>query len=339
MLKTKVKLTDELSKLIKNTRISNKIKSTELAEHLGKSVAYVSKLENKRFKYIDFNLLNDILKFLTKDTNENFDDFITKTLEKCHIEKIEEDDEDWLFKFDEEVRQIPIPKELAAYIDEKVKELNLTSEQLVNIINENRDLEDIDSSKYDKNVLIKTQDKDDSFFIIFNLDKNLITDILSEKKKTINYITMNGILYNIFRLQKHTIKDSSTEAQKTLASFKFYTLGQRNKLIRQKHQQENLDTILSEYDSKNIEYVNNILDSIKMLSAWNIEYSNSYLEELSESFNIDDTSFILAIIGRPFYKLKNLDKGNKNNFLKELSNLINKFSKIEYDESNDFNEY
>lgn len=337
MSRTKVRLTDELSKLIKNTRINNGIKSSDLANHIEKSVAYVSKLESTGLKYIDFNLLKDILEFLTKNTKEDFDDFITKTLEKFHIEKIQE--EDWVIRFDLELRQIPIPKELVNFINEKLKELNLTPEELVNIINRNEDLksENMDFSKYDKNTIIRMTD--DTRFVIFDLNSSLVRDILNNKKRTINYITMLEIISNIFKLQGINNKNHIDEIEKFLTGLKFYTLNTRNKLLKEKEKEQELHTILNQYDTENLEHITRIFQSIKVLSAWNVDYANHYLKELSESFNINDVPFIIAAVGRKFYNLRNLDKANKKSFLQELDDLIDKYSKLEYDKTNNFDEY
>ena len=182
---SKIRLTKELSNLIRNTRLNNKIKAIELAKYLNKSISYVSKLENSDLKYIDFKLVENILKFLTKNSNEDFQSFINKTIEKFHIEeidenKIKEEEQDWIIKFELE---ITISNQLINFIKEELSQLNISSKKLIEIINENKDIQNmnIDFNKYAKNTGIEI---DNNSVIIFDLNKNIIDDILNKKLKS-----------------------------------------------------------------------------------------------------------------------------------------------------------
>lgn len=340
---SKIRLTKELSNLIRNTRLNNKIKAIELAKYLNKSISYVSKLENSDLKYIDFKLVENILKFLTKNSNEDFQSFINKTIEKFHIEeidenKIKEEEQDWIIKFELEIRQIPISNQLINFIKEELSQLNISSKKLIEIINENKDIQNmnIDFNKYAKNTGIEI---DNNSVIIFDLNKNIIDDILNKKLKSVNYITMRGIIYYIFRLKKYNEEDSYKKTNEILNKYKFFTLGEKFHYLQQNQGKSELNTILNEYDTENIKYIKKILSTINVLSDWKIEYVNKFLKQLSDSFDIDDKPFILAIIGKEFYKLQNLNKNDKKRFLHELDDLVNSFSKIEYDQIDEFNEY
>jgi transcriptional regulator with XRE-family HTH domain len=332
----RIKLTEELSRLIKTTRISNNIKAIELANYLGKSVAYVTKLENTQFKSIDYNLLINMLQFLTKESGENFNEFISKTLEKCSIEKANE--EDWFVKFDRELRRIPIPQKLIEFISEELLNHNIKSTELIEYINKNEDLDDlnVDLSKYDHNARVAI---DNRTCIIFDLDANFIDDILSKKIKSINYISMLAIIYHLNKLNTENKDEAYSNSIKILNSFRFYTLNERDKLLKNSDTRKIQNEILSEYEKKNIKYVNNILRKIKIISDWNVDYANEKLAELEKTFNIDDPSFSLALICRKFYKLKNLNINDKRVFLKEMDDLITRFENIEYTENDNFEAY
>ena len=75
-----------------------------------------------------------------------------------------------------------------------------------------------------------------------------------------------------------------------------------------------------------------------MLSEWNINYANEKLKNLDESFH-SDPPFILAVIGSEFFKLKDVKKENKKQFISELKKLIDKFSNISPEPEQDFEKY
>ena len=56
-----VEVTKELGETIRNLRIQNKITGKELAEHVGRSPAYISKLEKAEIKNTDEDVFNEII--------------------------------------------------------------------------------------------------------------------------------------------------------------------------------------------------------------------------------------------------------------------------------------
>lgn len=333
----KIKLTEELAKTIRNTRIANNIKTIELAKEIDKSTAYISKLEAGGFKNIDFHMLLDIFKFIIGD-KEDFNDFVEKTLEKCHIEFTDEELEKqkWMLKFDTEVRQIPISQELVGFISDKLKHLNISAESVIREINKNTELKECNikiKDEYEFNTYIEDEGKT---FIVYNLEDDLLAKILARNIKSVNYITMKGIIRILLKLQG--VSDNEDKAVEILNSFKFYTLAERNKLLSKNEHDKAINEILNDYDRDNIKYVNSIFGNIKILSNWNIDYTNERLENLAKSFDTD-APFILSVIGRNYFDLKDLKVEDKKKFLTELKELINKFAKITYDEKDNFNEY
>ena len=89
---------------------------------------------------------------------------------------------------------------------------------------------------------------------------------------------------------------------------------------------------------KILKVVNSLFQHIKMLSDWNIDYTNAKLKNLDDNFNVDPP-FILAVVGSEFSKLKDIKKEDKKEFLSELSTLIDKFSNINPVSNNAFEMY
>lgn len=57
-------VTPELASIIKSTRIVNNVTAKSVAEHIGKSQSYISKLEKGGIKSIEENELISIFKFI-----------------------------------------------------------------------------------------------------------------------------------------------------------------------------------------------------------------------------------------------------------------------------------
>ena len=69
----RVIVTQELADTLRSIRIQNKIQAKLLANHINKSPAYISKLENGNIQTIDNNELYDILKLIIGDAG-NYDE-------------------------------------------------------------------------------------------------------------------------------------------------------------------------------------------------------------------------------------------------------------------------
>ena len=336
----KVKLTQELSNALKNTRNDKGIKAADVAKHIKKSLAFISKLENKMAEHVELDVLIEIFKFLFGE-DENLDEFINPLLEKATIELTPEEikKREWIMVFDLEYRRIPIPALLVEFINSKLAKLNLTPEQVILEMNKNDELSDKDKYNKNKNSLILRSNKESSnSIIVFELKDNLLTEILNGERKTSNYITMEGIVRTIYKIEGFTVDDAINEAISTLNTNKFYSLYEKKKLFAKNNRNENIDALLTEYDKENFKTVNSIIKHISVLSDWDIDYANKNLKNLDDSFNIDPP-FIMAIIGSKFSKLKNVKKGNKKQFISEINKLIDKFSNITPDPEKDFETY
>ncbi|MGF7050110.1 transcriptional regulator with XRE-family HTH domain [Paenibacillus sp. DS2015] len=323
----KVKLTEELSKAIKNTRNDKGVKASDLAAHIDRSLAYISKLENHNAEFVDLEVLYNIFEFLMGKT-EDFLEYIQPLLEKTTIELTPDEikEQEWIQVFDLEYRRIPISDSLITFIKEMLKKLGLTSNQVILKMNKNEELSYRNILQQKTNSLIYERSKEKSTsYIVFDLKETLLEDILNKKISNINYITMEGIVRTLYKLHDLSVDEASEKAVSTLNEHKFFSLYEKKELLREKINGEELDMVLTEFDKMNITVVNTIMKHLKMLSDWNIDYANQKLKNLEESFAIDP-SFILAVIGSEFFKLTNLDKEEKKSFLSDLSALIDKHS-------------
>lgn len=333
----KVSVTKELAEKIKELRLINKVKAIDVAEHISKSSAYISRLENGDIKTVDYDELLKIFYFISKDENE-LEKFIDKlTLE---LDYDELDEQIWFMNFDTVERKIPVPSGLIDYINKKMIELDISIPQLVEYINKNEEIKDmiskhnLDLSKYKNNLWYPYEFNDEKTkaFIIMKLDETSVANVLEKKNDISNYVTILSIVYNLLRLEQELITPLNEEVNNAikkevssiLKSYKFYTTKEKNMLIQAAVTQKELDSQLNEFDIKNRKIVNELIDHIRFLSDWNVKYTNEKLNSVNENFKWD-SSFTLSIASLPYHKLNDISKSLRSNFLKDVVNLIEEY--------------
>ena len=329
-------MTKELADKIKELRLINKIKAIDLAEHLKKSSAYITKLENGDIKTLEYDELLTIFHFLSKN-----DDDIGKIIDKLTLEvdPKELEDQTWFINFDTVERKIPIPTDLIDYMNKKISDLGLTVSYVVEYVNKNEDLLDI-ISEYNIDVnlfecnLWHTKYINDKpiTFIIMKLDLEEIKRILKKKVDTTTYVTIQAVLYNLFRLEHGLDNPLPEEINRkyhekvieTLNSFKFYSSIEKSKVLENAVTKQEFDSLLSEFDLTNQKLINELLGHLSFLSNFNVKYTNTKLSLLNRNFKWDP-GYILAIASLPFCELENISKSLKSNLLNDIRILIDEY--------------
>ena len=332
----KVNITKELAEKIKESRIINKVKAVDLAEHIKKSSAYITKLESGDIKTIDYDELLTIFNFISKD-----EDDLSKIVDKLSLELDTKDLEDqtWFMNFDTVERKIPIPSDLIDYINKKIFDLGLSISYIVDYVNKNNDLIDIinrhniDANKIKSN-LWHTELIDDKpiFFIAMKLNLNEIVEIFEKRQDTSNYVTIQSILYNVFRLEhglNNPLSDEENvrmknEVVKILNSFKFYSSVEKSRILDTATTKYEFDSLLNEFDIANQKLINEFLGYISFLSDFNVKYTNEKMTLFNRNFKWD-SSYILAISSLPFYELENMSKSLKSNLLNDIRKLVDEY--------------
>ena len=113
----KTPVTLELAATLKTVRTEKGIQAQTLAEHIGKSNAYITKLEKAELKFIDNDLLDQIFAFIMGDDTDS--DIIakkTQELTKQNLSDEKIDDQLWFVNFDTVYRRLPIPEKLIQFI-------------------------------------------------------------------------------------------------------------------------------------------------------------------------------------------------------------------------------
>lgn len=311
-----IELTDNLRQTIRDLRKDKKKRGDELSKELGKGASYISQIENGKIKEIDFDLLDNIFRKITDLPEKQYNDFLDNLLDNVnsHLTKEEIQHEKWIHQFNHEIRQFPITDSLIEVIQEELHKLNYTPEEFVNIINQNRGLEGMELPEPNK-LQIEIIDIGYKGFgvrssIRFELPEDFISKILSKETKTISYINMQGILFNLFLSEGNSNEDAHKKTDDLLYKNKFYTIQQRNKIIRdaiKEKTEKNEDFTFydiqpTDYDKKYTQLKSDIDGAFNFLRDKNIVYACERLEFLSKNMH-EDLGLIIALTSTPISKI------------------------------------
>lgn len=322
-----VTVTQELGKIIKSERQSRNIFVKDIIPNIKKSLAYFSKIENAKVDKIELSTLYTIFENIIE--KENFNTYMSNLLQKVTIGLTEEEikNEEWMHTFDMQYREIPISEEICNFIHEKLKTRSISAQDVIKRLNKNEALDS--QEQYEDNQVYAKYDNDGAMTssIKFNLPDDFLDDILSGKIDTINYINMLGIIYVLFRFEGFSDKESMEKSQKYLYENKFYTLLEKNRLLRDasKNGKVEIDSVLSPEDKEYLSISRDVSKKFKLLSDQNIKYANSKLKIFNENLR-DEPGITFAIIGLPLSNLKGISKDTKKQFIQDIKALINKYS-------------
>lgn len=329
-------LTENLRQTIRDLRKKKKKRGDELSKELGKGASYISQIENGKIKEIDFELLSEIFHKITDLPENEYNNFLNKLLDDAvsHMTKDELLHEKWMHQFNHEIRKFPISNSIISFITSHLDSLGYSPQEFISIVNENRALGDIEISSTNK-LNIEVIDRGNGNVgifssIRFDLPLDFLDNIISKKVQTINYINMQGIIFNIFLLENgNNIEDAHTQTDKILYDNQFYTINERNKLIRAKVEEKvknkeeftYYDVQPTDYDKQYTKLMSEIDSGLDFLRDKDIVYTCERLEELSNNMH-DDLGFTIAIMSSPLHKIPD---ERKQDFWSEYKHLIKTF--------------
>jgi transcriptional regulator with XRE-family HTH domain len=335
---SKIEMTLGIGQKIKEWRLKYNIKSKDLAKHINKSPAYISKVEKGDIKEIDTILLKEIISFINNENNA-YETFLLSATEKISAEEL--DHYAWFLNYDTIDRLLPVPESLIKFINSKMSDLKITSEQLCKYINENEDLasdffKNHNINKYDTPLNIwnayRTVSIDGkpikSSFILLNYEQKDIDLLLSSQMDKSNYTFLFAIIYHLFKYEcklNHNFEDLESCQLKTLdllRSNKIYTLTDLKRISRQANTKAEYNELLNEFDQTNQNLINMLLKKISFISEYDVKYANDKLTNIVKNIE-DDISFSLSFMALSIERLKDANFDLKKEFLDQVDNLIN----------------
>lgn len=339
----KIKLSESIGLQLKEFRTQYKVKSKEIAELLGKSPAYISKLEKGQIQQIDKKELVKISNYISK-SQDGYNLFCEKIAKQANQEEL--DNNLWLLNFDLLERKIPVTEDVVHIIRDKMDELNFTAEQLSEYVNKNEDLSTefleehaIDLDLVEKNVWIQYREADSIEYphglIFLNYSVDRIQRFIEGKILKCEYMFPYAMLYHLRKeaykrrgdeYDDKLIANCKEDAEGLLLQNKFYSLSIKLKMGAQIKSTEEYSKILSEFDMENMKYISQLLQNISFLSQYDVEYTNQKLEKIVNNFEKNDPSFVLAFMSLSLVGIEELHSSYKREFLNKVEELIEEYA-------------
>lgn len=333
---SRVVVTQELANTIKLIRQQNNIPSKNVAENIDKSSSYISRLESGQIKSIDSKLLDQLFELICGDNVESFE-LVSKLYETLTVRysKEEIDRQIWFINYDTISRRIPIPSSLIQDINSKIQEHKISIPYLLSRINANESLseEELTDDSIPLN-LWYASGSDIKIKILLSLDE--VEAILSRKKQSSSYTEIQAIVFYLFKiifygevihLEETDYVKVMENATRFLSSHKFYSLPERDKVLKSVQSDEQIKEVLNSIEIENSEIIYNILSGFKFASDTDVELTNEYLKALLKNFK-SDLWFMLKIVSLNFNELEDFSITLKKRFISEINKLIDTYKEI-----------
>lgn len=345
----KYDVTPELASIIKSTRIVNNVTAKSVAEHIGKSQSYISKLEKGGIKSIEEDELISIFKFILA-SEEKFQNFLNNSLsEIISSTTLRYNDDEinkqcWLLNFDQTLRLIPLPPKMIDDLNTKIKDNNISIDYLCERINGNEalstEIKNADSYPYNQWFPIVEKGEIKATSIKMKVKKSDIINILDKNTLSANYVIILSVVfyinliitYNHFDISEDKYREVMRVSKNYLNNYHFYTLEEKHLLEDTVKNEKEREMLLSEFDKKNSYTINKLINNFQMLSAIDMLKTTEYLNLFQK--NLDwDSGFILRLISLDFYKISDVFVDQKKQLLNEIRELIEKYEHISNNEN------
>ena len=337
-------VTTSLAETLRSIRLQNKIQAKDLASHLGKSPAFISKLENGLIQTIDTKELYSILEFISgTESSIQLAEQIYKSLNlKYSTKEIEE--QLWFVNYETVDCLLPIPDSLIDEFNSRINHLEITRQYLLKRINANEALTDEEklNESIPFNQWYHPDQKDGSAQSIkIKLSAEDFCKILDKDYDVAPYVFIFCILFYLLKIEKYSDTTIITEEQNKelmqetttiLNSYKFLSISEKNRLIAETQTKNEIQEVLSSFDNDYINILNDILTGFQLASEQNIKSTNEQLKAFSENMHWD-LGFMLRIISISFTSLKETSISNRKKLLSEIEELVKQYSELSKDQN------
>ena len=336
----KYEVTEQLSSAIRTVRLQNNIKATDVAREIGKTSAFISKLENGSLKTIKSEDLHNIVIFLSKD-DDRLDDIFISLLSSANLNytKKESEQEEWILNLDYFYRKFNIPVAYVNYVNEYMDSHNISVPTLTKYINKNSDLYDNPSLS---DTLIHSSEKNHWYFnngnsyIVMDVKDEDIDKILNKTKKVANYSLLLCIVFSLYKLTGIERTDASKKAKETLRSFNIYTIYEKNQKMSDYSRLNNMHSILDQRENEMLpiedrKLYQKLFELVNFFAHFAEVYDNDYLIKKLSVFLSNakaDPVLLTAFMGIDLSKLKSVDYSIKKDFINQTNSLIDETSNM-----------
>jgi len=329
----KFAVTAELSTLLRMVRMRNNISAKELAESIGKSPSYISKLEKGDVKSIKEEGLTEIFTviFAGKDFYREILPGVVKVL-LTFMEPGRLAGQVWLMQYDVVRRQIAVPKEMMEDVLSHLAEKGASVSDLAEVINANIDSEM--SAAFLPNEMVSI-DYEGSPRLLIRADLNRaeLEQVLYGRKENVNYFTIYCIVHSMFRLMNFPGADKKLPPEDAAVLLRLAATYMERWGI---HSLVGFSHMLSseEFINRQTPLANDgmtIITSISKLFGEIAEHdallTTRQLNTFYDTLNWD-AAFAMKLVGIPFSDLDGLSYQNKKKLLQEIQEMVERYDQM-----------
>lgn len=329
----KFTVTPELSKLLRMLRMQNNVSAKILAEHLGKSPSYISKLESGDMKTIRQEDLTDILSYIV--SGEDFYEEILPGAVRVLYSFMEHGrllDQIWLLQYDVIDRTVMVPEGMADDILAHLDKNGIRTADLVEIMNANIDSEL--SSAFLPNEMVSISYEGHSRLLIHvGFERAEIERVLYKKDLTASYFCIYSMVHSMFRMlnfpgEKKKLPPDSAVIILRLAGTYMEQWGIRSLTdFGQVLSSEEFISHQKPLASAGITVIDHIAEMFRELAGHEMLLTAKQLNTFYDTLNWD-AAFAMKILGLPFADLGTMSFQNKKKLLEEISQLMEKYDQM-----------
>lgn len=195
----KFSVTPELALLLKTMRAQSGLSAKSLAERIGRSPSYVSKLENGEVKSVEKGLLIDVV--TTLSDGGLFETALPAAMRvlESFMEPSRLTSQAWLLQLDVVERQVSIPAAMAADLQAHLDDAGLDVPGLVRFVNAN--IETGLGAGFPANQIAAIDyEGQPRLAVRVSLDEASVACALRSEDTTLSYLAVDNIVFSLFRL-------------------------------------------------------------------------------------------------------------------------------------------
>lgn len=329
----KFEITPELSQLIKILRTQNNIPSKSLAQHIGRSPSYITKMENGSVKMIKSEVLYAVFDALCPGGQffpDKFDTVVKALSQIADPDRFFQ--QKWMLQMDVFDRPVNMPEEMAEDIRGRLKKAGLSIRELADIMNANKDLYGARDLPVNEIVLMGSEDGS-VFRIRFFIDPDKLEKILRSLDMRTNYETCYNVSFTMKKLEKYgdvghldpdEAREVLTETESYMASHGLYSMSKYGQVLASSEFQSRQRLLLDTFRTASSNSISGIIDIFNEVAEIDKAMAAKSIDRMKDNMEWDP-GFMLSLISIRFSDLKELSYSNRKDLLEEMRSVYKKY--------------
>lgn len=329
----KFSVTPELALLLKTLHAQSSIPAKDLAEKVGKSPSYISKLENGEVKSIQKDVLVRMLSIVAGG-GDFFEEVLPTAARvlRSFMEPKRLLSQVWLLQLDVVERTVVIPAAMAADVKAQLSAAGETLSGLVDMVNRNED-SGLPESFPANEVTVVDYEGTPRFTVRVVVDETRVEQAFSKEVPVLSYLAVNDLVFALFRRMRFPSSVGKTPPEEAVivlrctASYMeqwgLHSLTGFSHLISSDEFIERQEPLTR----SNPRIVQRIADLLEELSQHEAVVTTNQLNAFYEMLQWDP-AFALKLVSMPFSDLGEMGFRTKSRLLADIQELIDRYDQL-----------